>query len=53
MSKEDLIKKLIETRAKLNHSVDERKSLNEKINECKNTEEKIIRELEDSVKLPG
>lgn len=52
MSKEDLIKKLIESRTKLNKSVSERKSLNEEIKECKQAEEKIIRELEDSVKLP-
>lgn len=51
MSREDLVKKLIETRTELNRNINERKSLNEEIKECKQTEEKIIRELENSVKL--
>ncbi len=50
MQNNELLKKLIETRAELNSKVDERKGLSEDIKACKEVEDKILRQLEEALK---
>ena len=49
MSKEDLIKKLVQARSELNQHTEERKDLSEKIKTCKETEEKLIKALSENI----